>query len=444
MKSKYVILASAILISVSTFAQKDEMKTLKKLYEKEQPSDNDLAEYRATITKAEPLVANSTEADKVYLNFYKAMAPVLDLKLAMTKPANQNNPQIILRYLTVQNVNQLAAGLNNTLDFEKKSGKMIYSKNIDETIASFKPTLTNYAVALGDAGKYKEAALILHSIYEINKKDLEKLYYAASYALNANDLDLALQYYQELKNTTYTGEGVGYYAVNKETKKEESFGSKQERELYLKGGTHEKPRDEKIPSKKGEIYKNIALILIEKGKVEEAKSAVQEARKANPDDASLIVTEADIYYKLNDLVTYKRLISEAVEKNPNNADLIFNLGVVSYNNKELVEAEKYYLKAIEVNPKLVNAYLNLAILKLDVEKSLIDKMNKLGTTPAENKKYDALKKQREDAFKSAIPYLEKVVELDPSNMDVAKTLIGVYNALEMTDKAKALKAKINK
>ena len=118
--------------------------------------------------------------------------------------------------------------------------------------------------------------------------------------------------------------------------------------------------------------------------------------------------------------------------------------MISYNNKELVEAEKYYLKAIEIDPKYVNAYLNLAILKLDVEKIIIEKMNKLGTSAPEMKKYDVLKKQREDLYKSAIPFLKKVTELDPQNIEAIKTLIGVYNAIEMFDEAKVLKAQLKK
>jgi Flp pilus assembly protein TadD len=144
------------------------------------------------------------------------------------------------------------------------------------------------------------------------------------------------------------------------------------------------------------------------------------------------------------MVSYKKLISEALEKNPNNADLVFNLGVICYNNKELADAEKYYLKAIEIDSNYINAYLNLAILKLDAEKILIDKMNKLGDSAPEMKKYNVLKKQREDVYKSAIPYLKKVVELDPQNVEAIKTLVGVYNAIEMFDEAKALKAQLKK
>jgi thioredoxin-like negative regulator of GroEL len=89
----------------------------------------------------------------------------------------------------------------------------------------------------------------------------------------------------------------------------------------------------------------------------------------------------------------------------------------------------------------VNAYLNLSILKLEGETKIVDEINKLGTSEKDNKRYEVLKKQREDIFKSALPYLEKANELDPKNEDVAATLLNVYGALEMTDKKKALKAK---
>jgi tetratricopeptide (TPR) repeat protein len=444
MKSKVLLLVSSILISTAALAQKEELKTLKKIYGREKTSDSDMADYKATLSKAESLVANSTEDDKVYFAFYKAMSPVLEMNLVMSKPENLNNPVLILKYLTVDNVSQLVTNLNATLDYEKKSGKQVYTKDIEETITSFKPMIVNFAIALANNSNYKDAAVVLHAIYELDKKDVEKLYYSANYAVNSKDYDLSLKYYQELKALNYTGADMAYYAINKETKKEDSFNTKAERDIYLKANSHEKPRDEKLPSKRPEIFKNIALIYVELGKSAEAKAAIKEARIENPEDVALILTEADLFLKEKDMVSYKKLIVEALEKNPNDAILVFNLGVVSYNNKELVDAEKYYVKAIELDPKYVDAYLNLAILKLDAEKSLIEKMNKLGTSAPEMKKYDVLKKQREDVYKSAIPYLKKVTELSPDNVEAIKTLIGVYNALEMFDEAKVLKAQLKK
>jgi tetratricopeptide (TPR) repeat protein len=140
--------------------------------------------------------------------------------------------------------------------------------------------------------------------------------------------------------------------------------------------------------------------------------------------------------------TYKKLIAEALEKNPNDVDLIFNLGVVNATAKNNAEAEKFYNKVIELDPKYINAYINMAAMKLDNEKIIIDEMNKLGTSADDMKRYNALKKKREELFKSTIPYLEKAVALDPANVDVSKTLLNVYSALEMTAEYKALKAKM--
>jgi len=436
MKSKYVILLSAILISVSTFAQKDELKTLKKIYSKKAPSSSDMVDFKSNLLKLEGIA--SEEGDKVYANFYKSMLPFIELTVlgSAATPAQMND------LVNPKSISDLAIGLNATLDFEKKSGKPIFTNDIAETIKSFQPMFLNYAIDLGNQKKYKESASVLYSLYQLNKKDQEKLYYAANYAFNGSDYDSALQFYNELIALNYSGEGTAYWAKNIASGKEEYFNSKSDRDRFFALKTHDTPRDEKIPSKRGEIYKNIVYIYTQKGKIEDAKKAVIEAKKNNPQDTSLLLTEANLYLETKDFATYKKLVTEVLEKNPTNADLFFNLGVISYNNKELVDAEKYYIKAIEIDPKYSNAYLNLAILKLDAEKVLITQMNKLGNSPAENKKYEILKKQREDVFKSVIPYLEKVAEFDEKNENVSKTLLNVYNALEMKDKAKALKAKM--
>jgi thioredoxin-like negative regulator of GroEL len=69
-------------------------------------------------------------------------------------------------------------------------------------------------------------------------------------------------------------------------------------------------------------------------------------------------------------------------------------------------------------------------------------MNKLGTSEKENKRYEVLKSDRAKNFNSILPYLEKAVEVRPEDEAAKKTLLSVYNALEMTDKYKALKAKM--
>jgi tetratricopeptide (TPR) repeat protein len=347
----------------------------------------------------------------------------------------------LLKFVNPKSISDLASGLNATLDYEKKTGKKIQTDDINETITSFKPELINFAIKLGDNKNFKESADVLYSIYQLDKKDQQTLYYAANYATNGNDYAKALQYYQELKTLNYTGEGTLYYAKNKASGIEENYPSKNVRDNFVKLGTHISPRDEIIPSRKGEIVRNIALILIDQGKIEEAKVALQEARKENPEDAGLIVSEANIYLKLNDTANYKRLISEALVKSPNDEVLFFNLGVTSANSNQFQDAEKYYRKAIELKPDFIDAYLNLADIVLKPDAKLVEDMNKIkGTSDSELKRYNVLKAERQKLFTKAMPLYEKAHELNPKDDLVKSNLKSVYNYLELTDKVKALKA----
>jgi tetratricopeptide (TPR) repeat protein len=435
-KLKHILLASAVLVSVSSFAQKDELKKLKKIYDKETPSANDLTEYKANLDKLAPLATE--EGDKVYYNYYKVNTASIELGLLGPNP----NPADYARLFTPKSIAEMANVYSATLDYEKKTGKKVFTDDINQDVTMFKPILVNLAVNLGEAKKFKEASDVLYALYQLDKKDQDKLFYAASYAVNGQDFPNALKYYNELKNLNYTGESTVFWATNKASKKEETFTTKAEREIFIKGGTHEKPRDERTTSKRGEIYKNIALILVEDGKIDEAKAAVAEARKTNPEDASLILTEADLYLKMKDYDTYTRLVSEAIAKDPTNADLVYNLGVISGNSNKVDEAEKYYKKALELNPNYVNAYLNLAELKLRIDTKYVDEMSKLGNSDKDNKRYEQLRALQLKNYRDVLPYLEKAVEIDSSNEAVRKTLLSVYGALEMTDKAKALKAKM--
>jgi tetratricopeptide (TPR) repeat protein len=422
MKSKYVLLASALLISVATFAQKDQIKAAEKALKAGKSQ-----EAVTILMEAESLIANAPDAEKAQFFFVKGNS-LLDL-------ANKNVD-------TNTNLSLAAKAYQDLIAAEKTSGKVKFSTQAAASITDIKFKLINGAIADSKVDKHADSAKKLYDAYLLDKKDTINLYYAASTYVNAKDYDAALKLYDDLKNLNYSGKGTSYFAVNKLTSQEDFFTTLQERDRMVKLGTHEKPRTEVIPSKRGEIYKNMALILVEKGKTEEAKKAISEARIANPEDTSLTLTEANLYLETKDFDMYKKLIAEVLEKNPNDADLIFNLGVLSANAKNVADAEKYYKRVIEINPKYINGYINLAALKLENEKAIIDEMNKLGTSTKDMKRYDELKKKREELFKGTIPYLEKAVELDPKNTDVSKTLLGVYSALEMTAEYKALKAKM--
>ena len=240
----------------------------------------------------------------------------------------------------------------------------------------------------------------------------------------------------------YSGEQMNYYATNKETGEEEAFGNKTTRDLSVRAGSHNNSKNKKSESKKAEIVKNIALIYVSQDNDEKALAAMADARKENPDDIGLLISEANVYLKMGNREKFKALMEEATQKDPNNAELQYNLGVLAAEAGNREQAKEYYKKAISIEPNYVDAYTNLAVAILEGESEIVEEMNGLGTSAADNKKYDALKEKRTQLYNDAIPYLEKALDLNKTNINAAKTLMNIYSVLGETEKFKAMKVKV--
>jgi tetratricopeptide (TPR) repeat protein len=210
------------------------------------------------------------------------------------------------------------------------------------------------------------------------------------------------------------------------------------RDLSVKAKTHIKPEDRMTESKKSEIVKNIALIYVSKNDNDNALAAMKEARTESPDDINLLLSEANIYYKMGNTEEFKNLLQLATTKDPNNAELQYNLGVIASESDHPEEAMGYYNRAIELDPNYVNAYINSAALVLNKEQALIEEMNGLGTSKKDDLRYDELRIMRQDVYKEAIPYLVKAIEIDPKNLSAVKTLHNIYGVTGDKEKHDAL------
>ena len=188
-------------------------------------------------------------------------------------------------------------------------------------------------------------------------------------------------------------------------------------------------REEKRPSKKAEIVKNIALIYSQLGRNEEALAAYADARANNPDDVNLVLNEANLHYQMGDKDKFKALMAEAAEMAPDNADLHYNIGVINMEQDNIEEARTAYRRAIEINPGYVNAQLNLSTTYVNEGNGLIDAMNQLGTSRADIAKYDELKMQKDDLFREGAQILEEALEHNPDNQGVLSQLKNIYGAL---------------
>ena len=85
----------------------------------------------------------------------------------------------------------------------------------------------------------------------------------------------------------------------------------------------------------------------------------------------------------------------------------------------------------------------MAVLILSREEAIVEEMNSLGTSSADNKRYDELRAERTKLYESAIPYLETALKLKPKSINAAQTLMNIYSVLGETDKYKEMKAKVD-
>ncbi|NJB70414.1 tetratricopeptide (TPR) repeat protein [Saonia flava] len=327
-----------------------------------------------------------------------------------------------------------ATSFNKLIDLEATTGKAKYTDEANQHVASLVADLVNAAVEDNNNNKYKEAGEKLYMGYKLSPKDTSYLYYASSSAVNGGHYEDALKYYDELKEIGYDGGGVKYTALNVASGEREEMDQNQ-RDLYVKAGTHSDPLDEKIPSKKAEIVKNMALIYSQLGQDDKAMEAYKIARADNPGDVNLILNEANLHYKLGDKDKFKVLMAEAADLAPENADLHYNIGVINMEQGLIEEARASYKKALEIKPDYVNAQLNLSTTYVNEGNGLIDEMNELSTSRkrADLDKYDELKQKKDDLFLVAASVLEDALKVSADNQAILNQLKNIYGALGDND-----------
>jgi len=157
----------------------------------------------------------------------------------------------------------------------------------------------------------------------------------------------------------------------------------------------------------------------------------------------LIKTEANLYIKKDDIVSFKRLIDEAITRQPDNYELYYNAGLAEKDLKNDASAENYFKKSLELKPDYADALSSMADIYINKGNALNDEMNKLGNTKADNIKYDQLKEEKAKLYTTAAGYLEKVIAITPNDIKIMEVLKNIYGSLDEVEKFKALKDKID-
>ncbi|NCF30688.1 MAG: tetratricopeptide repeat protein [Bacteroidetes bacterium] len=406
---KRITLITLLLLFNFSFSQKKELRKAQKLYD------------AGDVSGASQLLE---ENQSLFENADQKVKPGYDF---LTGKIAQNNKEFQRAYDLFTSLKDVAS----------------IKEEVMEQLNLLSADIVNSAIDDNGGGDFKSSTEKLYLAYlidpELNK---DYLYFAASSAVNAEMYDVALEYYDQLKEMAYTGVVTKYYVTEVESGDETEV-TESEYDLYKKSKSYENVREEDTPSKFPEIVKNIALIHAQRGDNEKAMIAVQEARLSNPTDLNLILTEANIYIQLDEKAKFQSLMNEAIAQDPDNANLYYNLAVVTADLGEKEAARAYYEKAIEKDPNYENAYLNLVALILEGEQTIVEQMNSLGTSAADNAKYDALKLDREEIYKECVPILKSLIEIG-ENEDAIKTLMNIYGTLGDNEGYKEMKTLLEK
>lgn len=189
-----------------------------------------------------------------------------------------------------------------------------------------------------------------------------------------------------------------------------------------------------------------------------AISAIAVGKEKFPTNKDLQNLEINVYLAKNQLNVLIDKLKKSIETDPQNKLLYLILGSTyeslanpknakgedlpkPKNNKELIDlSEKAYLSAIKIDSNLFDALYNLGAMHYN---SGVEVYNKVKDLPmSKEKEYNAGKAKYTALFNKSLPYLEKALEIQPTDVNTLMSLKEVYAKLDNFGKSGEMKKRI--
>lgn len=152
---------------------------------------------------------------------------------------------------------------------------------------------------------------------------------------------------------------------------------------------------------------------------------LEEGLKKYPENSEMQVARTSAYIgagRIAEAIAASKLL---VEKEPDNKIYHYNYGVLLLNSEKYPEAEAQLLEALKIDPEYENAIYNLGVTYVKWGTAMNKEAELQGVISEDYKK----------KYEAALPYLEKVVEKDQTNVAIWELLGKVYSVLGMTEDA---------
>ena len=277
----------------------------------------------------------------------------------------------------------LLEAASNAFKNDTETDGSTYAKKSSNELIRCAIAFNNAAFEKYDAKDFAAALSLFESVVEINaydaigKIDTSNLYNASLMAVQANDSEKAIELFNKLIDLDPSNGDYHLSLIQQYTKLEN----------------------------------------------DEARfNAIKKGRELVPNHTGLIFEEVNYYLSQNNNEELLISLESAITAAPENKILHFAKGSALGTLKRYDEAKAAYLSAIALDVDYFDAYNNLGSLFLDQAIPLIDKMNNLGLSQADQKKYNSLKSQRNKLYKEAQPYLEEAVRINSTEVQLLNAL----------------------
>lgn len=194
-----------------------------------------------------------------------------------------------------------------------------------------------------------------------------------------------------------------------------------------------------------EVFLFVANIHKMEGDTAKALTTLQNARGDFPREQALIIEELNIYLVAGEFERAKDNLMLAAEQDPTNEILWFSLGSVYDNLGMQDEAVDAYAKSLGIKPDYFDANYNLGALYFNKAVQMVNDANdmwKPRMSKEESNKQSEMEAGGKAMFSTALPYLEKALDVDPEDRETLRSLRDIYARVGMDEKMLEVSAKL--
>lgn len=194
-----------------------------------------------------------------------------------------------------------------------------------------------------------------------------------------------------------------------------------------------------------EVFLFVANIHKMQGDTAKALTTLQNARGDFPREQALIIEELNIYLVAGEFERAKDNLMLAAEQDPTNEILWFSLGSVYDNLGMQDEAVEAYSKSLGIKPDYFDANYNLGALYFNKAVQMVNDANdmwKPRMSKEESTKQSDMEAGGKAMFSTALPFLEKALDVDPNDRETLRSLRDIYARVGMDDKMLEVSAKL--